>query len=248
MTENIELLVHITHEAGVKVGGIGAVLNGLLGAKAYNKAVARTIVVGPLNVESPGEMERLFDPKNDLRLRYAAPLSIDTLSPDLSQRFQAIERAYNVQIYYGKRPFRSVFHEVLLINVAAIIEPKLNDFKYHLWDKFGLDCGRYEYDPEFRRFVHLAEPAYAALYHLAAESGEPRVLLAHEWMGMPLALAALMKDPHAWTTAFYAHEVATARLLVEEHPGHDTRFYNAMRVALQRGQSLDDVFWASQPF
>ncbi|HEY52198.1 MAG TPA: hypothetical protein G4N94_01940 [Caldilineae bacterium] len=242
MTENIELLVHITHEAGVKVGGIGAVLNGLLGAEAYNKAVERTIVVGPLNVENPGEMERLFDPKNDLRLRYAAPLSIDTLPPELSERFQAIERVYNVQIYYGKRPFRGVFHEVLLINVAAIAEPTLNDFKYYLWDKFGLNCDRYEYDPEFRRFVNLAEPAYAALYHLTAESAEPRMLLAHEWMGMPLVLAAQMKDSGDWTTAFYAHEVATARLLVEEHPGHDTRFYNAMRVALQRGQSIDDVF------
>ena len=65
MTENIELLVHITHEAGVKVGGIGAVLNGLLGAEAYNKAVERTIVVGPLNVENPGEMERLMGGEMD---------------------------------------------------------------------------------------------------------------------------------------------------------------------------------------
>ena len=241
MTENIELVVHVTHEAGVKVGGIGAVLNGLLGAQVYNNAVERTIIVGPLNVDSPGEMERLFDPSNDLRLRYAAPLSIDTLSPELSQQFQAIERAYNVQIYYGKRPFRGVFHEVLLINVADIDETKLNDFKYYLWDKFGLNCGRYEYDPEFRRFVNLAEPAYAALYHLIGESAGPRVLLSHEWMGMPMVMAALMKDPRDWTAVFYAHEVATARLLVEEHPGHDTRFYNAMRVALQQGQSIDDA-------
>ena len=102
-------------------------------------------------------MERLFDPGNDLRLRYAAPLSIDTLSPELSRQFQAIERTYNVQIYYGKRPFRGIYHEVLLINVADIVETELNDFKYYLWDKFGLDCGQYEFDPEFRRFVNLAD-------------------------------------------------------------------------------------------
>lgn len=242
MTDNIELVVHITHEAGVKVGGIGAVLNGLLGAQAYKSAVERTIVVGPLNVDSASEMERLFDPSNELRLRYAAPLSIDTLPSDLSQQFQAIERTYNVQIYYGKRPFRGVFHEVLLINVADIVETQLNDFKYLLWDKFGLDCGQYEFDPEFRRFVNLAEPAYAALFHLTAETAGPRVLLAHEWMGMPLVLAALMKDPRDWFTAFYAHEVATARLLVEEHPGHDTRFYNTMGVALNEHKNIDAVF------
>ena len=41
-SSNIPLVVHATHEAGFKLGGIGAVLDGLLGSPAYNEAVGRT--------------------------------------------------------------------------------------------------------------------------------------------------------------------------------------------------------------
>ncbi|NOX62905.1 MAG: hypothetical protein GXP42_13325 [Chloroflexi bacterium] len=238
----IELLVHITHEAGVKVGGIGAVLDGLLSAKSYNDAIPRSILVGPLNMGNRAEMERLFHPRNGLKLRFATPLGLDTLPPALSRHFYDIEAHYNVRIYYGRRPFRGVEHEVLLIHAADIDPSAVGGFKYFLWDKFGLDCARYESDEEFRLFVNLAEPAYAALYHLANEVTGPRVLLAHEWMGLPLVMAARLKDPALWRSAFYAHEVATARLLVEGHPGHDTRFYNALRLARAQGLNLDAVF------
>ena len=40
MNSAIPLVIHATHEAGVKVGGIGAVLDGLLGADVYNHSVA----------------------------------------------------------------------------------------------------------------------------------------------------------------------------------------------------------------
>ena len=59
---------------------------------------------------------------------------------------------------------------------------------------------------------------------------------------MPLVMAALLRHPTLWRTAFYAHEAATARLLIEEHGGHDTRFYNALRLARQQGQDLAAVF------
>lgn len=242
MTQAIELVVHITHEAGVKVGGIGAVLNGLLGAQAYRQAVQRSIVIGLLPAENADEIERLFAPSNNLKLRYAQPLEIDTLPASLSAQFRDIEAYYGVKIYYGRRPFAGIEHEVLLIDVSHMHTATVNAFKYHLWDHYGLDCGRYEFDPEFTRFVDFAEPAYAALYHLTSEIAGARLLLAHEWMGVPFVLAALMKDPHLWRTAFYAHEVATARLLVEEHPGHDTRFYNAMQVAKRQNLNLEDVF------
>lgn len=242
MPTTADLLVHITHEAGVKVGGIGAVLDGLLGAASYQEAIGRSIVVGPLNTYNAGEMERLFDPRNGIKLRYAPGLGIDLLPPELSSQFHAIESAYGVDLYYGKRPFRGVEHEVLLIDVSLIDATSIAGIRYFLWDKYRLDCARYDYDSEFRLFVNLAEPAYAALYALADGVAGPRVLLAHEWMGLPLVLAALMKDPHLWRTAYYAHEVATARLLVEEHPGHDARFYNAMFLARQQGHNLDAVF------
>ncbi|MEE2831611.1 MAG: hypothetical protein VYD18_04545, partial [Candidatus Latescibacterota bacterium] len=40
--------VHVTHEAIYKVGGIGAVLSGLVTAVPYRQAIERTILVGPL--------------------------------------------------------------------------------------------------------------------------------------------------------------------------------------------------------
>ena len=40
--------VHVTHEAVLKVGGIGPVLQGLIAAPAYAAAVPRTLLVGPL--------------------------------------------------------------------------------------------------------------------------------------------------------------------------------------------------------
>ena len=39
-------LIHVTHEAHEKMGGIGAVLEGLLTARAYQNVVARTLLVG----------------------------------------------------------------------------------------------------------------------------------------------------------------------------------------------------------
>ena len=41
-------VVHVTHEAIQKVGGIGAVLQGFFTAKTYNEGVKRSILVGPL--------------------------------------------------------------------------------------------------------------------------------------------------------------------------------------------------------
>jgi len=139
MPPTVDLLVHITHEAGVKVGGIGAVLNGLLGARAYSEAVERTIVVGPYNVDNPGEMARLFAPGNRLRLFYARNRGIALLPQPLADAFRSIEDAFNVEILYGIRPFGGVEHEVLLVNVTRINQDKMRDFKYFLWDQFNLD-------------------------------------------------------------------------------------------------------------
>ncbi|HIM57130.1 MAG TPA: hypothetical protein EYM39_10535, partial [Candidatus Latescibacteria bacterium] len=41
-------IVHVTHEAVQKVGGIGAVLQGLITSSAYAEAIDRTILLGPL--------------------------------------------------------------------------------------------------------------------------------------------------------------------------------------------------------
>ena len=41
-------VIHVTHEAVQKVGGIGAVLQGVFTAQAYNENVKRSILVGPI--------------------------------------------------------------------------------------------------------------------------------------------------------------------------------------------------------
>jgi hypothetical protein len=60
-------------------------------------------------------------------------------------------------------------------------------------------------------------------------------------MGMPTALAAMLEPAGDFSTAFYAHEVATVRHIVEKHGGHDTMFYNVMRRARQSGLHLSEV-------
>ena len=72
MSKQIPLVVHATHEAGVKVGGIGSVLDGLLSAQNYNHQVARTVLVGPMNGQDSIEMERLTSPRNGLDIRYSS--------------------------------------------------------------------------------------------------------------------------------------------------------------------------------
>ena len=42
------IVVHVTHEAVEKIGGIGAVIAGLMTADAYQEKVSRTILLGPL--------------------------------------------------------------------------------------------------------------------------------------------------------------------------------------------------------
>src|SRR5690349_577651 len=48
----MQTVVHVTHEAIQKIGGIGAVLQGLLTSRAYLDAVPRNILLGPF---WPGE-------------------------------------------------------------------------------------------------------------------------------------------------------------------------------------------------
>lgn len=52
-------VIHATHEAVQKVGGIGAVLDGLITSAVYQKEIGRSFLVGPL--ESPGNERFLAD-------------------------------------------------------------------------------------------------------------------------------------------------------------------------------------------
>src|SRR5437763_1312010 len=239
-------VVHVTHEAIQKIGGIGAVLHGLLTSRVYIDTVPRNILVGPFwPTDARGE-ERLGAQGEVL---YS---SLDSLyrSP-LAARFREIEQEYDVGIVYGRRKFVeketgvTSVPEILLIDVSHFDQRKAGEFKFVLWEKFGIDSSKFENVWDYEQYTRLAKPAIAALHALGAttSSVEPCVIFSHEYMGMPTALAAVLEgDRSNFRTIFYAHEVATMRRIVESHPGHDTMFYNVMRAAIAEGHYVEDVF------
>ncbi|MFZ1754367.1 MAG: hypothetical protein WBO46_09020 [Caldilineaceae bacterium] len=246
MDSTIPLVIHATHEAGVKVGGIGAVLDGLLGADVYNQRVARSVLVGPLSGWDSVQMERLNSPRNRLTIRYSSLHGIfDNVEPALRDALQAVEQTYRVAVLYGTRGFGAYEHEVLLVDASNPDREAVNAFRYYVWQHYGIDSSRYAHADEMNLYFSIAQPLFASLKAIGADTGlsqNERFIIAHEWLGMPVVFASQMNEPGQWRTIFYAHEMATARLLVETHGGHDTRFYNALFRAQAWGQSLDDVF------
>ncbi len=234
-------VVHVTHEAVAKVGGIGAVLDGFFTSGSYLDVVDRSILVGPLFSTEGTVQDRLGE---DGEVLYS---SVDgMITPEYAPAFQRIEHLYNTGIVYGRRTFFDPktgiksSPEVLLFDVRHINRNMLNDFKRRLFEEFGIQSHLYEHLWEFEQYVRLAPPAIAAIKAIDAAS-EATTIISHEFMGMPTALAAIL-DPCEFKTAFYAHEVATMRRIVEEHPGHDTMFYNVMKEAHARGLCVNDVF------
>ncbi len=246
MDETFSLLVHATHEAGVKVGGIGAVIDGLLRAESYQQHVARTLLVGPMNASDPTEMERLFNVRNGLTVRYSSLHGIFDGVPESQRRaLQQVEQTFAVGLLYGVRRFGAYEHEILLVDVTNPDVQQANQFKFDVWQHYGLNCARYDWHPEFAHYFAIAAPLFAAIKAIGATTGlasTQKLMIAHEWMGLPLVFAAQMSEPGQWRTIFYAHEMATARLLVETHSGHDTRFYNALFQAKAWGLALEDLF------
>jgi hypothetical protein len=240
----LTLVVHATHEAGLKLGGIGAVLDGLLNTPSYAAAVQRTIVAGPINTWNPVEMERLTSPANQLTIIFSSIHGIDQAPNELSQRLRDIEEQMRVRFLYGRRFFGGTEHEVLLVDAGGIAGEVINSYKFHLWQHWGLPASRHETSWEFSFYLNAGEPLYAAIEAITADwpLDARRFIIAHEWLGLPLAFSALLRDADRYKTIFYAHEVATARQLVESHDGHDTRFYNALRLGMEQGYSLDEVF------
>jgi hypothetical protein len=243
----IPLVVHATHEAGLKLGGIGAVLDGLLSSPAYNAAVGRTILVGPVNTFNPTELERLTAPGNRLRIIYSTlwGLWVNQASEEIAVALRSVEERMNVRLLYGVRAFGGFEHEVILVDAGNLAGEVINSYKYHLWSRWGLPASQHESNWEFSFFLNAGEPLFAAVDAIAAIDLPPaaqRFIIAHEWLGLPVAFSARLRDDARYRTIFYAHEVATARLLVEENGGHDTRFYNALRLGLSQGYNLDQVF------
>ena len=54
------VIAHVAHESVRKIGGIGAVLEGLITAEAYQARVRRTLLIGPItDVDEEAQLERI---------------------------------------------------------------------------------------------------------------------------------------------------------------------------------------------
>lgn len=246
MAAPIPLVVHATHEAGLKIGGIGAVLDGLLSAPSYLEAVQRTVLVGPMHADDPVHMDRINNPRSGITIRYSSLHGIFNNVPEsIRAALQQVEQAFSIAILYGTRRFGNAEHEIILVDATSPNMQQINTFKYFLWEHYGLDSARYSWNPEYNLYIAIANPLFAALRAIGAGRGlapSEKFIIAHEWLGMPVVYAAQLSDPGQWRTVFYAHETATARRIVEEHSGHDTRFYNALRKAREWNLDLESVF------
>ncbi len=234
--------IHVTHEAVYKVGGIGTVLEGLINSRPYRDNIGRTVLVCPL-----------FYPENTERFGPGGVIEYSSLDGigdgPYASAFRRIEREWGVHLVYGRRPLedepsrRRTICEVLLIDLRGIYAQRLNDVKGLLYHRFGIRSDRYQHIWEYEQYVQLAGPAVSALEAMRlGEEQAPAAVFAHEFMGVPAALALQSYCPARYRTLFYAHEVAPIRRIVEAHPGHDVMFYNALHTARAGGIYIDEVF------
>jgi len=246
------LLIHATHEAGMKFSGIGAGLEGLLGSTAYNAHVGRTVLVGPFDSRDSIQMERLTSFRDHLEVTYSSPSRSPSsppqareADPHLASAFAQVEEDFGVQLLYGQRAFGSAKHEVLLVDGSGVNRDRANRFKGRLYDAFALQSDRYEHHSEYRYYIDAAEPSWLALQALVGDGDGVHgkgFVVAHDYMGLPLVFAGLIHQGGDYHSIFYAHEVATVRSLVERNLGYDTMFYNVLERAHHVGLSLGDVF------
>ncbi|MHC4799267.1 MAG: glycosyltransferase family protein, partial [Planctomycetota bacterium] len=237
-------IAHVTHEVVHKMGGIGAVLQGLLTSEAYRKDEQRTILIGPMFAAEGSAEGRLGSAGQVL---YSSTDGI--YQHPLSEALDGVCNDFHVDIVYGRRTITNphtgieVSPEAVLIDVSRMKRRKVNGFKSKLWQSYGIDSTRYEEAWDYDLYLRLALPALAVLHALGAvDTGDQCVIMAHEYMGMPTALAAKLDASHAFKTIFYAHEVSAVRRIVEEHPGHDVTFYNIISSAGESGRYIDNIF------
>ncbi len=240
------LVVHVTHEASLKIGGIGAVLDGLLSTEAYNTFARRTILAGPWPGWDADQMQRILSPRSRLQVRWASRFDIWGQVPsELGKKLRQVETRLQIEILYGTAKYGDFIHEVVLVNPLQVVRQEVERFSYSLWADYGIEVSRYQHDLEFQGFIDLAVPLAQALIALTPDldAGKSRHnIIAHDWMGLPTAFAMRQLQPRKWNLFFYAHEVAPVRRLVEEHEGHDTRFYNVMRHGLSEELYADNLF------
>jgi len=241
----VRIAVHITHESVKKIGGIGAVLSGICNLESYKNFYDKTVFYGPLfdlptdTFSHFGKLGELLFSSHD---NYGAAGYKEIFSP--------ITDKYNIDIIYGLRQLVSEFDitrhntvEVINIGINKTEHRKIKEFKYALWKNFGIKSHLYDGDWDYEQYLRIAIPFIEILQKLYG-NGNEYYHFAHEYMGMASALSVLMSGKKA-VTVFVAHEVTTARSLVEGHYGHDISFYNILQKA-KHHKSLEQIFGSQE--
>ena len=113
MSQPSKTVIHVTHEAARKVGGIGAVLDGMLTSGPYRQGVSRSILVAPLFTTEDGISERL-GPDGDVLYSSLDGLTKNQYASSLAK----VERKYKVNIVYGLLGF-VIFEFLLAFGIGA---------------------------------------------------------------------------------------------------------------------------------
>jgi len=242
--------IHISHEAAMKIGGIGSVLSGMCTAETYTKQVERTIFYGPLFDDTPNPegkesiaMQRLG---GEAKILFS---SVDNIANSIyDTAFRDIIHKYSVDIVYGEKtlydeidPKKSNVIEVLLLGIKNLKAQYENEFKYIVWEKYQFSSQPFEGDWDFEQYLRIAIP----LRDLSTALLKPEkqtIYFSHEYMGIACCLAInLLKRPNE-KLYFHAHEISTARAITESIQGHDVAFYHLIDKDLQSGTSLEQRY------
>ncbi|MBI4212317.1 MAG: hypothetical protein HY540_06735 [Deltaproteobacteria bacterium] len=243
----MSIAIHVTHEAIQKIGGIGSVIENLLTSPVYQKKFPRNLLYTPL-FHADGDPEHKLGPNSQL-------ITSNTDHIDhqgLRKKFEAIEHRYGISIVYGKKRYvsheekhRDIDTDILAVGIQHMKPEAIDAFKFQLWEHFGIDSELYRHDADYEQYLRIAIPLTDIMEAIYGEH-TPAVLFSHEYMGMPSALALTIEKRQERRkgdrTYFYAHEISTARSIVEHHPGHDFMFYNVMQHDQREGISLEQQF------
>jgi len=230
-------LVHITHEAHEKMGGIGAVLEGLVTTRAYQSAVDRTILVGSTDFPLRKPLEHLQAVSYETGGAAGGAAPID---PALVQAFNRIESTYGVRLLYGRRAVpcpletRRASVELLLLDVRNALPGPVNRLKAELWSAYGVESDRFEREWGYEEWVRVASPALDAIQALVGAEARSTAIISHEFMGLPTILAARLHAP-AFKTVYWAHEVPPIRDLIEQDARQRLIFDRALETRLGLG-------------
>lgn len=248
--------IHVTHEAVQKIGGIGSVIHGLCTTKAYKRTFRRTLLYGPLFGDGGDAAGRLGKGGEVL---YSSREGYDRKGH--GSLFSEVQRRFGVDLTYGRRiltdeydPEKQNRVEVLLVDVTRTASAEVDRLKHRLWESYRIESDRFR-EWDYEQYLRIAVPYVDLLQRLYPEDAE-LYHFAHEYMGVPCALAALLdragaaegkqgdaghgrRGPRRHRTLFYAHEVSPCRGVVEHDSGHDISFYADLFRDRKRGVSFE---------